>query len=711
MNNKRGFTLIEVLSVVAIIALVMAIGVPTFINIRKGVLTKQYDNVKLKIEDAAEKYAKDTRVITMSVGKLIEEGYLMPDDNDNIYNPINNESLNCKIVEVSGENGNYVASLTENGTEKDGKCSDYEVKVDSLIEASCFSEEGSVDKCNESLKNTNNVWYSGQVKLTVKPIDGKEISTYRWSSLTGDASSLDNVVVMTNEIKTTTYSIALTFTDGSVAESSLDVKVDNQKPVIVDIIKDDNWSKDAKSVSIKASDGAGSGVNSYYIGSDNTCNGDYQSSNEFALDEGTYYACVKDKAGNISDVRELVIEHIDREKPEVKKNGDKIFETYSSTMGITYYSELTRKVTFVDNESGIAHVLYCFTNKDKCEPTKEATIEQKNESTALLSFEANKEKTRVCVKALDGAGNETEVYCDETFLVDNTKPVDLKVSLDKNNSSIINVITKDNESDIYKIVCNYGTSSNTLNNSVEAKDGVCDLGRLASGVTYYVKVAAYNNANLVESTNTSFASKITVASAYKTICKDKAYCDDKYYIDYNGKKFIMYTNDNGYKAVLDNVGDYLYFLSNGCCNKGNCTYDNSNFTTASNINYYLNVSFLNQLANYKNKLDYATWFTGPYDDYKSRDTSAYVGLMNYNDYENTRNYAWFYENAQNFWLATPNKISSKSYYQQQMIVVSQFKTTAEILKAEAYARPAVAFKGNDVFTSGDGSKNNPYRIL
>ena len=88
MKNKKGFTLVELIAVVVIVAVVIGIGVPVFINVRKNVLNNQFENVKTRIEAAAVKYANDTQIITVSVGKLIEEGYLTADDQKAIYNPV-----------------------------------------------------------------------------------------------------------------------------------------------------------------------------------------------------------------------------------------------------------------------------------------------------------------------------------------------------------------------------------------------------------------------------------------------------------------------------------------------------------------------------------------------------------------------------------------------------------------------------------------------
>lgn len=716
MKKKNGFTLVEVLVVVAILAVITAIGIPVFMNVRNNVLKSQFENVKSRIETAAEDYANDTQIITVSVAKLIEDGYLKPDDQTDIYNPVDNESLNCRIVEVSVDNGEYNAKLTNNGTLENGVCSAYDIKVSNLIKASCYSKsDDSIElaKCEESYKNTNNKWYSGSVKLNAVAIDGKNITSYRWSSLIGETSNEQEMILTTDNVKSTTYNLSLTYEDGTSASDSLVINIDNEVPTIIDIVKDDNWAGGNKKVSINASDGVGSGVSSYYVGTDNSCPGaSFTTKNEFSLTEGTYYACVKDNSGNVSVAKEFIIDKIDTTKPNAELLNGSYFETYSKTMGITYYSELTRKITFVDEESIMAQVKYCFTDKDKCEPTELATIKQGTKAEALFSYPAKKNATRVCVKGIDSVGNESDLYCDDTFLVDTTAPTNVTATHSTNHSSQINVNGEDRESNINKYVCHYGTSSVNLNNSVVANGTTCDIGRLSSGVTYYVRVDAYNNANLVTSSNViNFEAKVTVEDAYKEICGNGEYCNNPYYVNYNNNIFVIYRNNNGYKAIYNGVDSNSAYLQTSCCNNGHCTYSGSQYTNGV-LSNYLNNSFINRLPYYSSKLNRATWYTGVRGSVTSRVATAYVGLMDYNEYQNTRGKNWVYSGAygQYFWLLTP--ASTSSYIENITIMYNgSYHESQSVVNTKSGVRPVISLRGDIVFTGGDGSINNPYRVL
>ena len=714
MKNKKCFTLVELIAVVVIVAVVIGIGVPVFINVRKNVLNNQFENVKTRIEAAAVKYANDTQIITVSVGKLSEEGYLTADDQKAIYNPVDNSSLNCKIVEVSLNDGTYTAKLTNNGELEDGTCSNYNATVASLIKITCYSEtndESELAKCEKTLKNTNNAWYSGSVKLSLDDKVTKNVSDYRWQGLTGESSNESEIIVTADSVKSTTFSLSLTYEDGTSETSSAVVQIDNQKPVIIDIVKDDNWAGSKKNVTINASDSSGSGIFGYYVGKNETCNGEYVTNNKFDLEVGKYYVCVKDNAGNVSDVSSFDIDKIDTTKPVAKATVNEYFVTDSETKGITYYSELSRKIVFEDAESGISAIKYCFTDGNTCTPDKNATIMVGNTAEAIMSYPASKKATRVCVKAIDNVNNESDVYCDSTFLVDTTKPVSVKAEHNESNSSYVRVSATDAESGIYKYTCRYGTSSSNLNKSVDAVDGICDLGKLSSGITYYVVVDAYNNANLMTSSSIiNFKAEVKMSDAYTEVCGNREYCNSPLYIKYSNSLFVVYRNDNGYKAIYNGILNEYNFLQSGCCNNGHCTYDGAQYTNGM-LSTYLNNTFLNSLSNYSSKIKNTIWYTGISGNVRSRTATAYVGLMDYDEYNATKGKDWIYEGAYGnyFWLITPS--TTTSYLENYRVMYNgSYHLSTEVVNSSSGSRPVVVFNGDIVFTSGNGTLESPYVV-
>ena len=58
-NNKRGFTLVEIMIVVAIIGVLAAIAVPSFMNARTKSIASSCVNNLRQIESAKDRYALD----------------------------------------------------------------------------------------------------------------------------------------------------------------------------------------------------------------------------------------------------------------------------------------------------------------------------------------------------------------------------------------------------------------------------------------------------------------------------------------------------------------------------------------------------------------------------------------------------------------------------------------------------------------------------
>ncbi|MEG1506260.1 MAG: hypothetical protein RR478_02055, partial [Bacilli bacterium] len=674
-------------------------------------------NVKTEIENKAEKYAKDTSIITMSVQKLIEEGYIEPDKEEKIINPVTKDSLNCKIIEVTYEKGQYKANLTENGgTTNDGTCEKYDVKVASLIKPECYSltnDTLEIDKCNASFAKTNKEWYSGNVKLSVVPVEGKTIEKYRWSSLTGESSSEATIIVSAAETKSTTYSLSVTYTDGSIENSNLIVKIDNQKPTILNVNKSDEWTSGDKLVTVDASDGSYSGIDKYYIGTSDTCpKSEFTDKNNKELKMGTYYACAMDKSGNVSNPFKFEIMKIDTTKP---KTTNATFNTVRSTMGITYYSELVRSMSYTDDESEIAEIKYCFTSDATCNPTTKASITKGKNVKAEFNYPTNSIDEKVCVIGIDSVGNSSDVLCDNTYKVDTTAPTSISVSPSSSNSSVINVSASDSESGINKFICEYGTSSGSYTDSVtvSGSSGSCNIGVLTSGRTYYIRVSAYNNSNLVAYGNTtSFRADVTVDDGFDNICGTGEYCNSPYYINYNGYKFLVYRHSsNGYKAIYDSILINHVYTQSGCCNQGFCTYGGSAYT-GGQLSSYLNNTFLNGLPNNKTKLAFATWYTGYTNNVSGRIENSRVGLMDYNEFNATKGNYNIHKNSQGlyWWLLNPVQDIYHYYIGNMTVMSSGYSSYEQILtiNQSSGVRPVIVINPDTVFTSGSGSFSDPY---
>lgn len=113
MKNNRGFTLVELIAVMTLLAAIILVTVPVIINTIKKNDDKLGENFEKSLKQAAELYVERNRDVfpdlnniggtaEVSTDTLIKEGYLKQD----LENPIDNSSvLNYKIiVEVGNDN-------------------------------------------------------------------------------------------------------------------------------------------------------------------------------------------------------------------------------------------------------------------------------------------------------------------------------------------------------------------------------------------------------------------------------------------------------------------------------------------------------------------------------------------------------------------------------------------------------------------------------
>lgn len=309
--NSKGFTLIELLLSIAILGLLGSVAIASYNGITKAIKSNQRENVIKKIEIAASKYAFDTGETIIFVDKLITEGYIDSDEEDNTINdPVNNERMNCYIVEMEKVSDYYNArfidgkNYDENGVCDTSKLNEYSENVSILVNSNTY----------------DNSWLTGNVTLTAHTGNTSLVidctnNRCVWTSSSGASQSGTSTLTLNNVSNTlnTKYTFQYTVYDNNSSDvkrytASVNLKIDNESPVIYsDEIKVTNRFvyTNTKTITIVASDGKGSGIEGYYIGKDiSTCNSTnitYQTSKYFTVSSnGTYTICVKDKVGNIS---------------------------------------------------------------------------------------------------------------------------------------------------------------------------------------------------------------------------------------------------------------------------------------------------------------------------------------------------------------------------------------------------------------------------
>ena len=117
MKGKKGFTLVELLVVIGLIALIQLIVIPGIMQTSKSMKLRQYETKKEMIISAAEVYAKnnlssfgESSLIYVPVKTLVYYGYLEADtsnENDKcddvvgcIINPVDGQSINDEIITI-----------------------------------------------------------------------------------------------------------------------------------------------------------------------------------------------------------------------------------------------------------------------------------------------------------------------------------------------------------------------------------------------------------------------------------------------------------------------------------------------------------------------------------------------------------------------------------------------------------------------------------
>lgn len=342
MKKRNGFTLIELIATIAILTVVSLVATITYNKIRKDVLEHQYLNLKTLIETAAIKYSSKNGYSSFFVQDLIENGFLEPDDETDVYDPRNDKSLNCHILSISVEkNGMLSADMSDKSYDESGKCKTSSLDIyEANLRMNAKIEGTSVTYPVNSLNTGTSApyifegWTRFNLDITADPSsipESLQNGKYVWNR-NNDVTTIEpNRTVTTNEygVYNNYYYLDFYTEAGTRYQAKMLYKFDNEKPTIyrdsngkdrikfVDQEDNNRWAK-SKNVFIYASDKNGSGLSKIYIGREKC---EYALENnltrpaipgiiqvyEVKIETGDarnqneeYNVCVIDKAGNIA---------------------------------------------------------------------------------------------------------------------------------------------------------------------------------------------------------------------------------------------------------------------------------------------------------------------------------------------------------------------------------------------------------------------------
>lgn len=287
MKRNKGFTLIELMAVIAIMAIIIGIAVPSYINITNSTNEKMYQNKVTTIIAKAEEYASDNNIdnTSMSVAKLIEEGYLEPDntngaENELITNP-KGGYMDCNIINIAKLDGEYNITVDNNNdcsiASNDTITSSitiYAYPINNNVLGSSLGSNNNTSWSNEdvvlyadlsnvknNITNSNITWSAGASSQTKTNaiIEGASANYNNYAN---------EILVSASVFLNTDYQMSIQLDTGTVTKT-INVKIDKEKPY-VDAKANDKWESGNKDVLITGSDGTGSGIDKFYIGTTKT---------------------------------------------------------------------------------------------------------------------------------------------------------------------------------------------------------------------------------------------------------------------------------------------------------------------------------------------------------------------------------------------------------------------------------------------------------
>lgn len=304
MKNK-GFTLVELIAVIVIIALILALSTGIFISVRRNILESVYENTINDILTKAESYAKKTGMtgtIDINVDYLIKNGYLKADDDKYIYDPRNKDNkLNCYMIHIILKDGEYEATLLDKNENEDGTCNENGFNTSEVNIFCKMDNEDTYHECSG--------WYNNNLSLKIvsnnNKINEEDIKNaeVEFSSLNGYYNDLKKeeekvIDIKTDTVLDTIYTALVKINDKNYSISQK-ISIDKEKPIIISKKLDIVYNK-GQELKLNTSDLSGSGIKGYKLTKNECDNDNYNKNTIKVTSSGKFNLCVMDNVGNIT---------------------------------------------------------------------------------------------------------------------------------------------------------------------------------------------------------------------------------------------------------------------------------------------------------------------------------------------------------------------------------------------------------------------------
>ena len=551
---NKGFTLIEVMATIVILAIVLIIAVPVYNGVRDRINENIYESKIQEVLAKAESYASENHAFVFDIKTLIEDGKISADNETGVYiDPRTGRDMRCDVINALYKENRYEVSITE--SEICYRLEELE-NLYGMVNLKLYNQE---DKEIEKLSDTE--WIKeGYVKVRYEfKEEYKEyeehIEHVEWIGECDAANSNESVcVITTNEIKNATVSLELTINmDGVEIKNQVqkNILIDLQRPSVIDgsvNVNNELSTNNERRVEFEISDGSGSGIKSYSIVKEKSCSGkEYEENKQIASDgvqsiylgNGDYYICVEDKVGNKTSNEDLEnsknqihVENVDNTKLQIQLNNSSngvwtknnvtltlttskdnvdfcmyrfdngLYQKYNGsidnrTLKVTYTDNQNRVVTWqcVDKAGNVSNEISTSIKIDKVAPTitfSETNVNKgENGWYKTISVVGNVNET--------GSGVKSVTYCTGTNNCTPSKSISLS-----NNKMTIGIANQTNQKVCVTVQDTVGNSSTSCSSSynVDNVNPTAKISVSANGST--VKVSASGSSDNLSGVRTYY---------------------------------------------------------------------------------------------------------------------------------------------------------------------------------------------------------------